>query len=101
MDIYLEYVKAEARLLGKEFFIDSGEGRTWGNPGDEWYVEDLTGWLVPPEQAAAFAPLREAKDQVIWDKPWSDMYCEVRWELVSSPISGVPPITVRFRYLPD
>ena len=101
MDRYLEYVNAEARRVGKVFFIDSGEGRTLGTPGDEWYVEDLTGWLVAPEYAAQFSLIRETKNESVWDKPWSEMYCVVRWEEVSNASPGSPPITVSFRYLPD
>lgn len=53
MDKFLEFVKKEAvRQTGRNFFLDSGEGREMPNPPPELEtdVEDLSGWLLTDEQ---------------------------------------------------
>lgn len=53
MDKFLEFVKKEAiRQTGRNFFLDSGEGREMPNPPPELEtdVEDLSGWLLTDGQ---------------------------------------------------
>ena len=47
-DKFLDFVHNEARKIGMEFFLDSGEGRDCDFDG--MYCEDLSGWLIKPDQ---------------------------------------------------
>jgi hypothetical protein len=100
-DKYLEFVQETARTLGKEFFIDSGEGHDWGQPDDEWYVEDLSGWLVDENEAEAFQKVLEDEGkQGVWER-YGQSYCLVYWTLSDNPGPGDPLVTVRFEIVPD
>lgn len=48
-DTYIRYVRDQAHDLGKEFFLDTGEGRDFIDPNTGMYVEDLSGWLFDIE----------------------------------------------------
>lgn len=52
-DKFLNFVMAEAEKIGRVFILDSGEGRDMPNPPEGMEVEDLSGWLLTPEQAAS------------------------------------------------
>jgi hypothetical protein len=94
-DNYLQLVQRSAGQEGKVFFLDSGEGNDWNQPEDEWYVEDLSGWLVEQSQATRFSKmLEEQGKRVAWESHYQ--YCFVKWELVEQSNPGQPPITVRF-----
>jgi hypothetical protein len=51
-NVYFELVQAKAKALNKVFFLDSGEGRDFSTENMEG--EDLSGWLVPENQADEF-----------------------------------------------
>lgn len=48
-DTYIRYVRDQPHELGKEFFLDTGEGRDFIDPNTGMYVEDLSGWLFDSE----------------------------------------------------
>ncbi|MBC8059246.1 MAG: hypothetical protein H7Y18_01105 [Clostridiaceae bacterium] len=49
IDTYIEFVLQKARLQGKTFVIDSGEGNDFEDEKTKMYVEDLSGWLIDEE----------------------------------------------------
>lgn len=100
MDRYLAFVEEEARKLGKVFFLDSGEGKDWGSLDDEWYVEELSGWLVDEADAGALMQVVATQGKMALFRLYTDQYCAVYWDLVPSAAPGEPPVTVRFEYLP-
>jgi hypothetical protein len=46
VDTYVEFVCEKARLIGKIFIIDTGEGREFEDEKTKMHVEDLSGWLI-------------------------------------------------------
>ena len=76
MDLYLEFVFAEAQKLGKLFIIDSGEGNDFIDPSTGWYIEDLSGWLINPNEKKFF--LLAKKNNTVHSK-FSDVYVFVKW----------------------
>lgn len=48
-DDYMDFVLKQAECLGKLFILDSGEGNDFLDTDTGWYVEDLSGWLIKPE----------------------------------------------------
>jgi len=97
-DKYLEHVRHTAKKQGKEFFVDSGEGNDWGRPTDEWYVEELSGWLVDQGEADHFRQLFHERGRE-WAWRSSYPYCFVRWELVEHPLPNEAPAKVKFEYI--
>ena len=45
-DGYIEFVSQKAKELGKMFFLDTGEGNDFFDNDRQWYIEDLSGWLI-------------------------------------------------------
>ena len=76
-DSYLEYVKKEAYKLGYLFMLDSGEGRECKSNYKNWYVEDLSGWLISENQRKDFLKARENGNLDKFD----NYYVLVRWFL--------------------
>lgn len=76
-DNYLEYVKKEAYKLGYIFMIDSGEGRECKSKYKNWYIEDLSGWLIFENQKKDFLNARECGNLNKFD----NYYVFVRWLL--------------------
>ncbi|HVI41321.1 MAG TPA: hypothetical protein VM577_11740 [Anaerovoracaceae bacterium] len=75
-DAYLDFVQNEAKKLGKLFVLDSGEGNDFEYLKKDWYVEDLSGWLID----------ENIKDILIKDKEcnkahvtFSSDYIFVKW----------------------
>jgi hypothetical protein len=92
-DRYLEFVQETARGQGKEFFIDSGEGNDWGHPDEEWYVEDLSGWLVERSTAESFRQVWESDKRSLYGR---QEYCFVHWTLENNPKPGEAPVSIKF-----
>lgn len=72
---FFEIAQAEARKIGKVFFLDCEEGNDGIVNGIE--VCNLSGWLIPAEKSNDF--------EVIWMKheendEWSDFFCFLRWQ---------------------
>lgn len=53
-DAFFDLIQQTARNQGKRFFMDSGEGHE-GQTAD-MEMEDLSGWLISPDDEAAFKP---------------------------------------------
>jgi hypothetical protein len=60
---YLDFVIEESEILGKLFILDSGEGRDYCDPKTGWYVEDLSGWLIDPQDQRRFLEVRDDPDR--------------------------------------
>lgn len=58
-DPYIEFVMNEAKKIGKLFMLDTGEGNDCIDPENEWYIEDLSGWLIEPEKKEIFLLSKE------------------------------------------
>lgn len=94
---FLEFVKAEAHKLGKEFFLDTGEGKVLSPPVSGWDVEELSGWLIDLSDAETFKDLWQDKRR-LWDDDgsWGRFYCFVVWERIPDAAGDDPPIAVSF-----
>lgn len=66
-DPFIDLVEAEAQKLNKTFVINCGEGRTMPNPPDGMDVEDLSGWLLTPEQAATIPHWTRAERDALFE----------------------------------
>lgn len=85
-DKFLSFVCDCARDIGKEFFIDSGEGR--GIDFDGMDCEDLSGWLIDREQVERF---KSTPDDNRYDGEFGDCYVFAIWEIVDEKL------TIKFR----
>lgn len=47
---FIEFVCNEAVNIGKLFILDSGEGNDCIDKETGWYIEDLSGWLINPNE---------------------------------------------------
>jgi hypothetical protein len=59
-DEYFDFVYKTAEAVGKRFVLDSGEGREFIDPKTGWDVEDLSGWLIDPEDTKKLIEARNA-----------------------------------------
>lgn len=75
-DPYLEFVHQQALKIGKYFILDSGEGRDLDYPVTGWYVEDLSGWLIDPQDHQKFIAARKAGTA---DSEFADSYVFAIW----------------------
>lgn len=76
-DPYVEFVREEARKIGKEFFIESGEGNECLDMGYDWYIEDMSGWLVEVSQVEAF---KEARKRDAEYEEFGDDFVFAEWK---------------------
>ena len=53
-DAFFDLIQQTARDQGKRFFMDSGEGHTGETASME--MEDLSGWLISPDDEPDFKP---------------------------------------------
>ncbi len=74
-DKFIEFVQQKAKERGQSFFIDSGEGRD--KVIDGMYVEDLSGWLISPEEEAIFLPQWQRKEV---DEKFDQQYVFAIWQ---------------------
>lgn len=75
-DGYIEFVAQKAMEMRKIFFLDTGEGNDFFDQDRQWYIEDLSGWLINPCDREKF--LKCKKSNTI-DDEFSDCYVFVRW----------------------
>ena len=75
-DWYIDFVCQKAIELGKEFFLDTGEGNDFCDNKTQWYIEDLSGWLINPHEKEKFILAR--RNNTVYDE-FSDEYVFVRW----------------------
>ena len=75
-DGYIEFVAKKAEQQGKLFFLDSGEGNDFFDESNQWYIEDLSGWLINPEDKEKF--IGSKKSNAAYDE-FSDSYVFVKW----------------------
>lgn len=85
---FFAVVQQEARKRKAVFFADAGEGRDFIT--DDMEGEDLSGWLIPMEDADAFEPLWKNGDSPM-DGKWGDMFCFAIWSNPENP-------TVEFKF---
>lgn len=71
---FFEIVQGKAKSMNKVFFLDCGEGRELITADFE--VEDLSGWLIPLEQADEFEKVWLSNNNL--DK-WSDNIVFAIW----------------------
>ncbi|WP_371374403.1 hypothetical protein [Sporomusa aerivorans] len=74
-DKFIEFVQQKAKERGQSFFIDSGEGRD--KVVNDMYVEDLSGWLINPDEEAVFVPQWERKNV---DEKFDHQYVFAIWQ---------------------
>ncbi|MFB6367844.1 hypothetical protein ACFCP7_28210 [Paenibacillus elgii] len=91
-DGYLEYVTLKAREAGKEFVLDSGEGKEYFDNERGWYIENLSGWLVDfhDVEAVKTAILERNTDR------YSNCYVFVYWKVDMNN-----NLDIRFEYVPS
>lgn len=75
-DRYLEFVIRKAAERGKLFFLDVGEGNDYFDEDRQWYIEDLSGWLINPADKERF--INSKKKNTVYDE-FSDSYVFVKW----------------------
>jgi hypothetical protein len=91
-DEYLAFVENQARELGKEFIIDSGEGHDYLDQRTGWYIENLSGWLVDLEEADA---LKKSRRDGNTDK-YSNWFVFVYWSF-----DDQGQLQIRFEKVPN
>lgn len=75
-DSYMEFVIKKAAEQGKLFFLDSGEGNDFYDENNQWYIEDLSGWLINPDDRERF--IYSKKNNTSYDD-FPDSYVFVKW----------------------
>lgn len=65
MDGYLDFVIRKAKEMNKTFILDTGEGRDCKDPFNDWYIEDLSGWLVEDELVQELLNARQHNNEYI------------------------------------
>lgn len=75
-DKFLDFVHECAKKIGKEFLMDTGEGRCIDFDGME--CEDLSGWLIDPKRhdALVATPYNER-----YDGEFGDCYVFALWRI--------------------
>lgn len=76
-DGYMEFVSERAKEQGKLFFLDAGEGNDFYDESLQWYIEDLSGWLVDPVDKEKFISCK--KNNTAYDE-FSEAYVFVKWK---------------------
>ncbi len=72
---FFELVQNKAQTRGAVFFLESGDGNEFTTEAMEG--EELQGWLVPEQEAAAFERIwLDGKE----DDEWVDFFCWVKWK---------------------
>ena len=75
-DPFVDFIMQEAEKSGKLFLVDSGEGRGYVDATTGWYVEDIFGWLIYPNDHERFIESRK-HDTVYED--FNEEYVLARW----------------------
>lgn len=75
-DGYMEFVSQKAEELGWLFFLDTGEGNDLYDE-NQWYIEDLSGWLIDPDDEEKF--INSKRNDTVYDI-FSDSYVFVKWD---------------------
>lgn len=78
---FFSLVQAQAKQMGFVFFLDCGEGRELET--DSLSCEDLSGWLIPEQQANDFNLEFEAGD--VSDR-WGSHICFALWQKTNDTI---------------
>lgn len=81
---YFNLVQAAANKQGAQFFMDSGEGRDIIT--EEFEGEDISGWLIPLEQAREFEKEWMQKQGKNIDGRWDRYYLFAIWSLVDGKV---------------
>jgi hypothetical protein len=76
---FFDIVQAEARKQNRVFFVDSGEGNEVIT--DTIDCEDLSGWLLPPEDIAEFEPQWVGGSWVPIDEKFHESFRFARWSM--------------------
>ena len=79
---FFEIVREEANRLGGIFFVDCGEGNEFFS--DSMEGENLSGWLIPKEDADAFET--EFTENNVSDR-WDDFMKFLRWKKKGDRVS--------------
>ena len=74
----MDFVQAEAKKLGFFFLLDCEEGREMPDLPEDMDVEDLSGWLLTPEQEAN-SPHRTEIFEPFGDPAYH--YIMARWDV--------------------
>ncbi len=85
---FWKIVQETAKKQGKIFFLDSGEGRELIT--DTMEIEDLSGWLVPEEQADEFEKeWLQGSDKIWKNDKWDKTFRFAIWHKEGNNISIV------------
>ena len=82
---FWKIVQEEASKRDSVFFLDSGEGNEIETP--EINAEDLSGWLIPKDQANEFDVLFKSFDNDNISKKFDDFYMIASWQKRHDSIS--------------
>ena len=75
---FWKIVQEEASKVNSVFFLDSGEGNEIETP--EINAEDLSGWLIPKEQASEFDVLFKSFDNEKISQKFDNFYMIASWQ---------------------
>ena len=81
--VFFRLVQKAAGHLGKIFFLDCGEGHPFEDETIE--CEDLSGWLVPQEEADEFGKIFYAEKEI--PAKWDSCGTFVSWEIINGQIA--------------
>lgn len=83
---FWKVVQNTAKSQGKVFFLDTGEGRELIT--DTMEIEDLSGWLVPENQADEFEKeWLQGKDRIWNSDQWDNHFRFAIWHKKGSTVS--------------
>lgn len=75
-DEYIDFIAKKAIEQGKLFFLDVGEGNDFFDEDKQWYIEDVSGWLINSADREKFIYCK--KNNTAYDE-FSDFYVFVKW----------------------
>ncbi|MCK9860006.1 hypothetical protein [Paenibacillus sp. ATY16] len=80
MDDFIQFVEHQAMVLGKRFFPNKFEGRTFFDLNTGWELEDISGWLFDNSEVdlvKRFIIIQGSKEE----SSFSTFYYKAVWSL--------------------
>jgi hypothetical protein len=78
LDRYVEYVRDQANELDLIFILDTGEGRDAFDNELDIDIEDLSGWLISPEEKENAISIR-IRNETEFRNLFGERYCIAEW----------------------
>ena len=79
LDRYVEFVQEQAKALDLVFILDTGEGRDAYDKELDIDIEDLSGWLISPEEKEKAISIR-INNETEFRNLYRERYCFAEWQ---------------------